>query len=136
MGSKTLPWLVVALLLAGATAARSAPLRGTESGGCPRSALALPAAGPIEAARRALLEAPHLYRSLNTRGTELLAVDRAAYAGPRGREVERLCGTKAAERTVVVQLRFPRMLPSASLSEGVVAVGRFAGGYRVWKVLH
>jgi hypothetical protein len=27
---------------------------------------------------------------------------------------------------------FPRMLPSASLSESVVFTGRFAHGYRVW----
>jgi hypothetical protein len=31
---------------------------------------------------------------------------------------------------------FPRMLPSASLSESVVFVARFAHGYRVWHIAH
>jgi hypothetical protein len=49
-----------------------------------------------------------------------------ASARPRGRP------TCAAGSTVVVQMLFPRMLPSASLSESVVFTGRFAHGYRVW----
>ena len=39
-------------------------------------------------------------------------------------------------RTVVVDLLFPKMLPSASLSEAVVLVSRFRTGYRVWEVAH
>lgn len=40
------------------------------------------------------------------------------------------------DRAVVVELRFPHLLPSASSSEGVVDVSRLAGGYRVWNVVH
>jgi hypothetical protein len=47
-----------------------------------------------------------------------------------------MCGATVARRTVVVQLLFPWLLPSASLSQGVVFVGRFHGGYRVWFVAH
>jgi hypothetical protein len=36
------------------------------------------------------------------------------------------------KRTVVVDLLFPRMLPSASLSQGVALVLPFNTGYRVW----
>jgi hypothetical protein len=57
-------------------------------------------------------------------------------ASRAGREVSVLCGKKVAARTVVVQMLFPRMLPSASLSESVVFAGRFADGYRVWYVAH
>jgi hypothetical protein len=39
-------------------------------------------------------------------------------------------------RTVAVDLLFPKMLPSASLSEGVVFVSLFPAGYQVWDVAH
>jgi hypothetical protein len=39
-------------------------------------------------------------------------------------------------RTVVVDLLFPKMLPSASLSEGAVFVSLFRTGYQVWDVAH
>ena len=64
----------------------------------------------------------------------MVSAKRASAAGPRGAQVGRQCGAKAKARTVVVELRFPRMAPSASLSEGVVDVARFAGGYHVWAV--
>lgn len=104
--------------------------------GCPAAILPLPAAGVSHAATRALAEAARLYPGLNTRGAEVMAADRSAFAGVRGREVGSLCGQKVAARTVVVQMLFPRMLPSASLSEAVVFAGRFAHGYRVWYVAH
>jgi hypothetical protein len=39
-------------------------------------------------------------------------------------------------RTVVVDLEFPRLLPSASLSQGTAFVSRQGRSYRVWKVAH
>jgi hypothetical protein len=104
--------------------------------GCPAGILPLPAAGVQHAASQALAQAAKLYPGVNTRGAEVLAADRSAFAGLRGREVSSLCGTKIAARTVVVQMLFPRMLPSASLSQSVVFAGRFANGYRVWYVAH
>jgi hypothetical protein len=104
--------------------------------GCPAGILPLPAAGVQHAASQALAQAAKLYPGVNTRGAEVLAADRSAFAGLRGREVSNLCGTKIAARTVVVQMLFPRMLPSASLSQSVVFAGRFANGYRVWYVAH
>ncbi|HEY5288240.1 MAG TPA: hypothetical protein VIJ50_14175 [Solirubrobacteraceae bacterium] len=47
-------------------------------------------------------------------------------AGETGRAIQ--------ARMVVVELQFPKEWPSASLSEGVVFVSRFKGGYRVWGV--
>jgi hypothetical protein len=41
----------------------------------------------------------------------------------------------AQRRTVVVHLLYPKLLPSQSLSQGVVYVSRFKSGYRVWEVV-
>jgi hypothetical protein len=124
----------VAVAGAGTVSASTAAL--VPAQGCPAGILPLPAAGVQHAADQALAEAAKLYPGLNTRGAEAMAADRSAFAGVRGREVSSLCGTKVAARTVVVQMLFPRMLPSASLSQSVVFAGRFATGYRVWYVAH
>jgi hypothetical protein len=116
-----------------------APLKATTQASgriCPKGIRPLPASGVQRAADKALAGAARLYPGLNTRGAEVMAADRSAFAGARGREVRNLCGKKVAARTVVVQMLFPRMLPSASLSQSVVFVGRFAHGYRVWHVAH
>jgi len=115
-----------------------APLKAIQASAriCPKGIRPLPASGVQRSADKALAEAARLYPGLNTRGAEVMAADRSAFAGARGREVRNLCGKKVAARTVVVQMLFPRMLPSASLSESVVFVGRFAHGYRVWHVAH
>jgi len=103
---------------------------------CPADIRPLPPAGVQRAADAALADAARLYPGLNTRGAEVMAADRSAFAAVRGSEVTRMCGKKVAARTVVVQVLFPRMLPSASLSEAVVFVGTFAHGYHVWYVAH
>ena len=103
---------------------------------CPRPALQLRADSVQRAADAALASAARLYPGVNTRGTEVMAADRSAFAGARGGQVKVLCGQRVADRTVVVQMLFPRMLPSASLSEAVVFVARFASGYRVWYIAH
>jgi hypothetical protein len=106
---------------------------------CPPSAkgaLPLQASGVQLSADQALAEAATLYKGLNTTGAEVLAGDRSAFAGARGREVRYLCGETMAARTVVVTMRFPKMLPSASLSQGVVFVARFPRGYKVWYIAH
>jgi hypothetical protein len=46
------------------------------------------------------------------------------------------CSPRVRNRTVAVDLLFPKMLPSASLSEGVVFVSLFPAGYQVWDVAH
>jgi hypothetical protein len=54
----------------------------------------------------------------------------------RGPEAKFECGARVWRRTVVVYITLRAYLPSASLSERVVFVGRFRGGYRVWQVVH
>jgi hypothetical protein len=60
----------------------------------------------------------------------------ATATGTRGSEVAFQCGKTIQGRTIVVELRFPKELPSASLSEGVVFVSRFKDGYQVWERAH
>jgi hypothetical protein len=125
--------LCTLLLTAAAFGAGNAGAAGVH---CPVGALVLPARGMTQAAKAALAAAASSYRGLNTKDAKVVSAKRATVAGPRGVEVGRECGLKARARTVVVELRFPRMLPSASLSEGIVDVARFAQGYRVWAVVH
>jgi hypothetical protein len=130
------------LALAPAGAARpAASLAGHQialaSSSCPASARGILPLRPdsvAKAARRALVfaKAPPGVKP----GTEVMASARSAFAGARGGEVKFLCGAKVARRTVVVQLLFPWLLPSQSLSQGVVFAGRSHGGYRVWHVAH
>lgn len=121
---------------AAGAAVQSRPVTTTAARTCPAGILRLTADGVPRAATRALAEASRLYPGINTRGAEVMAADRSAFAGARGREVKFLCGSKVAARTVVVQMLFPKMLPSGSLSQGVLFAGRFAHGYRVWYVAH
>jgi len=138
--ASVLAGLVMAVGLGGSWATTSAATPASRasaaSGQCPKNALRLPSAGVAHAAEQALKEAASDYPGVNTRGARVEAADRSAFAGPRGGEVRSQCGAAVARRTVVVQLLFPKMLPSASLSEGVVFVARFAHGYRVWEVAH
>ena len=54
----------------------------------------------------------------------------------RGDQVKRDCGRQAWQRTVIVYITDRKFLPSASLSERVMFVGRTCAGYRVWQVAH
>jgi hypothetical protein len=100
------------------------------SRGCPRHMLPLPA-NAIGPASAAALRA--------TRPSERPRVVSAALAPDdrgRGPEAKFECGARVSRRTVVVYITLRAFLPSASLSERVVFVGRFKSGYRVWQVVH
>jgi hypothetical protein len=84
----------------------------------------------------AVARASALYAGLEPRGAVATRAARSAYAGVRGAQVVRKCGDRVGNRTVVVEMLFPRMLPSASLSESTVFVDRESGGYRVWEIAH
>jgi hypothetical protein len=57
--------------------------------------------------------------------------------GSRLAQVRHACGRSTARRTVVVGMSLTSMLPSASLSERVLAVSHIrGGGWLVWSVLH
>jgi len=121
-------------MLLGSSSGHAQLARSVPAVHCPAGAKGLPAAAVARAANQALLEAPHLYPGLGAAVVTQSAL--APYADGRGSEVRRQCGRRAFRRTVVVELLFPKELPSASLSQGVVFVSRFATGYRVWEVAH
>jgi hypothetical protein len=54
----------------------------------------------------------------------------------RGPEVKAACGTRVWQRTVVVYITDRALLPSQSLSQRVVFVGRTGAGYRIWERAH
>jgi hypothetical protein len=62
--------------------------------------------------------------------------------GPRPGIVRDMCrerphyGERLLERSVEVDLIFPKLQPSASLSQSTVFVARFQGGYRVYGAGH
>jgi len=130
--------LAVALGLStapGAAASKGRKMRNS----CPRQAkasLPLSVHATKKSAHAALAAAPGLYKELNVKGATVVSSKVATAAGPRGSEVAFQCGKAIQARTVVVELRFPKELPSASLSEGVVFVSRFKSGYEVWEIAH
>jgi hypothetical protein len=125
--------LSVALALA-ATPSASASKGTKRTSACPkqaRAALPLPGNAVAKAAEVALAEAPRRFKAINTHGAKIL---RAELGEMDGKYLAHQCGERVQKRTVVVELRFPKMLPSASLSAGTVFVSRFKSGYRVWEV--
>jgi hypothetical protein len=110
-----------------------------QTGSCPaqaKAALPLSAHATSKAAHAALAAALALYKELNVKGARVVWSKVASAAGPRDSEVVFQCGKAIQARTVVVELRFPKEFPSASLSEGVLFVSRFKSGYRVWERSH
>src|SRR3954452_11511933 len=113
------------------------PLPHASQGRCPRlHAERLPADALAAATRAALDQAPTIYRGTKLRGMRVVKADLATRDPDRGGYPKAKCGAALQRRTVVVYLDFPAMLPSASLSQGLVLVSRFAGAYRIWAQLH
>jgi hypothetical protein len=67
---------------------------------------------------------------------QVVAADLAVDDHQRGPQAKFECGRRVWRRTVVVYVTLRAFLPSASLSERVLFVGRFKHGYRVWQVVH
>jgi hypothetical protein len=140
--------VAAAVVLAGALAATLAfrpvatraasPLRAGVSqvvlGRCPKDALPLPAEAVARAADQARIQAPALYKGFGPAVVELAW--RAKFKLTVWAAAPFRCDSRVRNRTVVVDLLFPKMLPSASLSEGVVFVSLFRTGYQVWDVAH
>jgi hypothetical protein len=110
---------------------RSDPLSPQEApwlrNGCPRGQLVLRPGSGRRAAEVAAAGQPRPLRPVVVR----------VGLSDRSSQVSRLCGRIALRRTVIVSLTLTGYLPSASLSERVVAVARFRHyGWRVWLLLH
>jgi hypothetical protein len=129
--------LAVALGLSAAPGAAAASVGKTDS--CPeraKAALPLSANATNKAGQAALAAAPKLYKGLDVRDATVVWSKLATRAGARGGEVAFQCGKAIQAKTIVVELRFPKELPSASLSEGVLFLSRFTTGYQVWELAH
>jgi hypothetical protein len=143
LGAGTVAAVVVVLAVAGSgpgahAALTSQPLPNPSEGRCPKLKMqSLPRDAVARAALAALDQARVLYRGFKLKGMRVTVsiLARNDDAG-RGGYARIKCGRRAQNRTVVVGLEFPAMRPSASLSQGVVLVSRFAGEYRVWALLH
>ncbi len=129
---------VIAFALPAVSTAR--PVRGgaTKNGksalGCPKrtqQALSLPGDAVAKAAEAALAEASAKFKAINAKNATIVTSELGEIDGAY---VAHQCGKAIERETVVVQLRFPKMLPSASLSAGTVFVSRFKNGYHVWEV--
>jgi len=96
--------------------------------------LALPADAVDRAADQARIQAPFLYPKFGPAVVELAW--RAIFRLQVWASTPFQCSNLVRQRTVVVDLLFPKMLPSASLSEGVVLVSLFKTGYQVWEAAH
>ena len=102
---------------------------------CPKATpLPLPADAVDRAADQARIQAPFLYPKFGPAVVELAW--RAIFKLQVWASTPFRCSNLVRQRTVVVDLLFPKMLPSASLSEGVVLVSLFKTGYQVWEVGH
>jgi hypothetical protein len=115
---------------------RTATTRWRERRGCPvdlvEHALRLPPDAVAEAANTARHYGQNDPRTVIV--ASALATSPAS--GTRGTEARWQCGSKTASRTVVVELFYPWLLPSASLTQGTLFVSYFQRGYRVWEVAH
>jgi hypothetical protein len=100
----------------------------TTASGCPQQPMRRLPAGAIAGATRAALAAIPGARATKA---VLARLDRA-----RGGYASAHCDALTRRRSVVVYLHLRSNVPSASLSQAVVLVGRFADGYRVWARLH
>jgi hypothetical protein len=120
-----------------ATQAASPPRLGVSHvalGRCPANALPLPAEAVARAADQARIQAPALHKGFGPVVVELAWLAKFKLAVWASAPFH--CSPRVRNRTVVVDLLFPKMLPSASLSEGVVFVSLFPTGYQVWDVAH
>jgi hypothetical protein len=116
----------------------SQPLPEPSQGRCPElHPQRLPGDALARATLAALDQAPAVYRGAKLKGMRATeAILARLDDSRRGGYARVTCGRAVQNRTVVVYLEFPAMRPSASLSQGVVLVSRFAGEYRVWAQLH
>ena len=100
----------------------------------------LPLGPDAQQAALAAVEAsiPTIYNNIDPRGHRITDAWPAAARpnDPLSRIPGSLCGQLVGERTYIVRLLFPAMLPSADLSQGQDFVADFSSGWRVWFVYH
>ena len=135
------------LVLLGATAVLATALGGAASeAGLTQASLPsspdCPKEAPLEPGRDARDRAIAAVReSLRIGPAEWRTYEiRSAYPATKGEGFAaialRMCGSVVGKRTWVVEMHFPKLEPSASLSQGQAFVSRFRSGWRVWYRYH
>jgi hypothetical protein len=104
--------------------------RATTKPGCPTNLLPL-GANPIGPAVTAALVADSPKNQPQVTGATIAPNDTQ-----RGPQAKAQCGERVWRRTVVVYIVDRAFLPSQSLSQRVLFVGRTSTGYRVWQRAH
>jgi photosystem II stability/assembly factor-like uncharacterized protein len=107
-------------------------------GSCPSAPLDFDPRATENAIAAARTAVPLLYRGVDTSGYQVRAAAPAAASSVAGwgAIAGSLCGSLTRSRTYVVELYFPAMEPSASLSQGQLFVSRSAAGWQVWYQYH
>jgi predicted secreted protein len=98
--------------------------------GCPKNLLPL-TANPIGPSVTAALVGDAAKNSPQVTGAAM-----ASHDTQRGPQLKAQCGATVSARTVVVYITDRALLPSQSLSQRVLFVGRTKVGYRVWQRAH
>jgi hypothetical protein len=140
VGSKLLVLLGAAAVLVTAwggakTEADTTQASSPSSPYCPREAPLDPGRGArdraIAAVQESLSTGPEEWRTY-----EIQSAYPATRAEGFGAIALGMCGRVVGRRTWVVEMRFPKLEPSASLSQGQAFVSRFRSGWRVWYRYH
>jgi hypothetical protein len=135
------------VVLLGATAASIAGFVGTRTEGASapawsQSSANCPTEPPLDPGRHARDKAIAAVReSLRTgqnewRRYKIASAYPAASSQGFGAIVYNWCGRAVGSRTWIVEMHFPNLLPSATLSQGQAFVSRFRSGWRVWYRYH
>jgi hypothetical protein len=102
---------------------------------CPEQPILPPGPG---AARDAVLTAqaaiPKVYTDIDIGGFRIMQAFAATRSTALGSIPYGMCNATVGARTWIVRILFPREKPSAVLSHGVLFLGRFSEGWRVWFV--
>ncbi|HEY3921301.1 MAG TPA: hypothetical protein VGL76_04210 [Gaiellaceae bacterium] len=120
--------LAAAFALLAASGAGATPAR--EQSTCPRTLLPL-GENAIAPATAAALRSDSAKNNPRITGATLATSDAV-----RGKQAKTECGTGVWKRTIVVYLVDRAMLPSQSLAQRIVYVGRTSSGYWVWGRVH
>lgn len=123
------PAALIALVAAAAFVEQGVTKSEAPSVRCPRAALSL--------GRNAIAPATEAALKATKRGDpQVVGARLAGRDGERGPIARTWCGKRIQARTVVVYIDLRAYRASASLSQRVAFVSRFASGYRVWAVPH
>ena len=82
----------------------------------------------------ALAAVPTVYTDIRIAGFSILQTFAATRSSALGSIPYGMCNATVGARTWIVRILFPLDKPSADLSHGVLFLGRFSEGWRVWFV--